>query len=154
MATESLIDKMLSQFTSIDQIKVFCESQYKEILKLTKKIKTLEEANDKLLLDLDKEKAKFAVASQNGDAASVDNVLINLDEADHELICKLQLAILRNRAMQMELTLEEARKVEIYSKVLQQDTRKEKKSNIVKQLSNDDLVKMLEGNADDSEKAY
>lgn len=138
---------MLGSFKDPEQLKAFCESQYKEIVKLNKKINLLQEEKDNLLLELDKERAKVAVMAENTKEPIDSSVFLNLDEVDHELIAKLQLAILRNRSMQSELTLEEARKVEIYSKILNQESSKSKKPNIIKQLNSDDLIKQLENSS-------
>ena len=78
------------------------------------------------------------------------NELIQMDDQDQEIICRTQLALLRNRAMSSELTLEEARKLELYSKVLgsikpkQEDDEKE-----VKALDSKDLMLLVSnGKAD------
>jgi cell division septum initiation protein DivIVA len=144
MGSESVIDKMISSFKDPEQLKAFCESQYKEIVKLNKQINALKEENDNLLKDLERERAKIAVMAQNSRESIDSSIFVNLDDIDHEIICKLQLAILRNRATKTELTLEEARKVEIYSKILGQDNIKSKKSSIAKQLNSEDLIKQLE----------
>ena len=132
------IDKMLEQATDFASLKKYAEAQYKTILSLSKKVKVLEEENIELkdLLEkstpvLNEEKKEF-IAYQV-EAAS-----------DEEMIAKVQLARMKEISMDRELTLEEAKRVEIFTKIL---SAKGSSSSITVQtqkMDSDDLLKMLD----------
>lgn len=99
--------KIINSFEDPEQLKQFCESQYQTIVELSQELAEFKRSNEEL-------KAKALVSAQGLNASS----LIQLDEQDQEIICRTQIALLRNRSMNCELTLEEARKLELYSKIL------------------------------------
>lgn len=99
--------KIINSFEDPEQLKQFCESQYQTIVELSQELAEFKRSNEEL-------KAKALVSAQGINASS----LIQLDEQDQEIICRTQIALLRNRSMNCELTLEEARKLELYSKIL------------------------------------
>ena len=139
MASDSVAKKLGDALNDPEYLKMLCESQQKEITNLNKKIKVLEQ-----------QAQESKIKNGLGASVSESGIILNLDDEDgQELICKFQLAILGDRASKCELTLEEARKVEIYSKILNGDgknTRKNAKE--LKSLANDDLLKQLEENDD------
>ena len=99
--------KIINSFEDPEQLKQFCESQYQTIVELSQELAELKRSNEEL-------KAKALVSAQGLNASS----LIQLNEQDQEIICRTQISLLRNRSMNSELTLEEARKLELYSKIL------------------------------------
>jgi len=132
------LDKMLEQFKDMASLQKYAEAQYKTILSLSKRVKVLEEENVELkdLLEkstplLNEEKKNFTV--YNVEASS-----------DEEMIAKVQLARMKEISMDRELTLEEAKRVEIFTKIL--STKGNNSSNTVniQKLNNDDLLKLLE----------
>jgi len=139
VASDSVAKKLGDTLNDPEYLKMLCESQQKEITNLNKKIKALEQ-----------QAQESKIKNGLGASVSESGIILNLDDEDgQELICKFQLAILGDRASKCELTLEEARKVEIYSKILNGDgknTRKNAKE--LKSLANDDLLKQLEENDD------
>jgi len=139
VASDSVAKKLGDALNDPEYLKMLCESQQKEITNLNKKIKALEQ-----------QAQESKIKNGLGASVSESGIILNLDDEDgQELICKFQLAILGDRASKCELTLEEARKVEIYSKILNGDgknTRKNAKE--LKSLANDDLLKQLEENDD------
>ena len=64
------------------------------------------------------------------------------DTEDAETIAVVQLALLRNYAMQRELTLEECKKSEIYVKILKElrSTQPKEKQESIDNLSNEELL--------------
>ena len=66
--------------------------------------------------------------------------------SDQEEICKIQLRKFLDLSKDRELTLEEARKVEIFSKILFGFKNKEDKDkdDTTKKLSSDELLKLVE----------
>jgi len=139
VASDSVAKKLGDTLNDPEYLKMLCESQQKEITNLNKKIKALEQ-----------QAQESKIKNGLGASVSESGIILNLDDEDgQELICKFQLAILGDRASKCELTLEEARKVEIYSKILNGDgknTRKNAKE--LKSLANDDLLKQLGENDD------
>lgn len=136
---------MINSFKDPEQLKALCDSQYKTIIELSKKIQELELEN-KTLKDDSKLKASFT-----GNAIKLpekEGEIVKLAKTDQEVICTMQLFHIKNNALNRELTLEEARKVEIYSKILSSLNRNDdSKDAEFKKLSDDDLLKELENGA-------
>ena len=74
--------------------------------------------------------------------------LNNLGISNEQLICEAQITLLKERAISRELTLEEAKKFQIYTAVLSQIREsKEDMPNIsVQKLSDDELLKLVVDN--------
>ena len=60
------------------------------------------------------------------------------------LICETQLVLLKNSAMGRELTMEEAKKVQIYTDVLDKARKKPNNNSEVEKLSNEDLINVVQ----------
>lgn len=133
---------MINSFKDPEQLKALCDSQYKTIIELSKKIQELEQEN-KTLKDDSKLKAAFT-----GNVLKLpekEGEIVKLAKTDQEVICTMQLFHIKNNALNRELTLEEARKVEIYSKILATLNSKDgSKDAEFKKLSDDDLLKELQ----------
>lgn len=132
------MDKMLEQFKDFASLQKYAEAQYKTILSLSKKVKTLEEENVELKDLLEKSTPLLNEEKKNFIAYQVEA------SSDEEIIAKVQLARIKEISMDRELTLEEAKRVEIFTKIL---TTKGTNSSIsvqAKQMDNDDLLKLLE----------
>lgn len=101
----STIDKMLSDLKDIAELKKFAEAQNKTILNLSKELK---ESQEKL-----KHLEKLL--------ESTTDILPSSKEysKEDEAICIRQLQVLRDLSDDRELTYEEAKKVDTYSKILQ-----------------------------------
>lgn len=130
-------DKMLQQFKDFSSLQTYAEAQYKTIVSLSKKIKALEEENVELK-DLLDSSVPTVVQSENG--LTLQNVEASSDE---EMIAKVQLARLNEISMSRELTLEEAKRVEIFTKILTVKGNNNSIAIQTKKLDNDDLLKFL-----------
>ncbi len=128
------IDSLIDQFKDIDELKIYTQSQQKTIFDLNKKLKAIEEENNSLKALCDKK------------------IIQELDEnekqleysSDEEAICKRQLQLLKQLAFNRELTLEETKKVEIYSKINGATTKK--KVDPFTQTDTKELLKLVESN--------
>ena len=102
---------MLDQYKTEAEIRAFATAQMKTITNLSKKINQLEEENKNL-----KKQALPAPSIILDPNSSVSDGLI--EAQDEEQIAIMELSRLRDTALERPLTLEEARKVELYFKIL------------------------------------
>lgn len=130
-------DKMLQQFKDFSSLQTYAEAQYKTIVSLSKKIKALEEENVELKDLLD---SSVPTVVQGESGLTLQNVEASSDE---EMIAKVQLARLNEISMSRELTLEEAKRVEIFTKILTVKGNNNSIAIQTKKLDNDDLLKFL-----------
>lgn len=133
-------DKMIDQFKNFDDLSAFARAQQKTLVELTKKNKKYEEEIKHLKKLL--EGAVPVIAS---------NKPIEFGANDEESIAREQLFRLKQLSTEKELTLEEAKRVEIFVKILTGPKDKmrtiEAKS---KNLSDNELLKLLPGSNDDA----
>ena len=132
------LDKMLEQFKDFSSLQKYAEAQYKTILSLSKKIKALEEENVELKDILEKSTPLLNEEKNNFIAYQVEA------SSDEEMIAKVQLARMKEISMDRELTLEEAKRVEIFTKILSSKGTNSSITVQTKQMNSDDLLKMLE----------
>lgn len=114
-------------------------SQTKEINHLKRELEKVAAENEKLSMELVQLKAVGAASGAGSEG--------QFDTSAEETICVVQLEILKNMAMTRELTLEETKKAEIFTKTLLMVRGKkpvEKEEDKVEKLSNEDLLKMME----------
>ena len=114
-------------------------SQTKEINHLKRELERVAKENERLSMELVQSKAVGAVSGGGSEG--------QFDISAEETICVVQLEILKNMAMTRELTLEETKKAEIYTKTLLMIRGKkpvEKEEEKIEKLSNEDLLKMME----------
>lgn len=112
---------MLEQFTTVEEMKIFCTSQAKQIQNLSKENKELKEK----LTSVPKI-SPSGMSVTIGDAAPhVHNLNLSLDDA--KTISQIQLNMLKQIAFDRELTTNEAKRVEIYNKILTADPEKKEK---------------------------
>jgi hypothetical protein len=133
------VDKMAESFTTVDELKSYSNAQYKTIVDLNKKLKRAEAE-----LDILREKLETISVQQNNDSAlkKEDGIF---DITDEETVCLTQLALLRNLSLQRELTTEEAKKFEIFHKVINTiRNRKPDNKTSLSELSTDELVKLID----------
>lgn len=122
-------DKMVEEFTNYAELLEFSKAQHKTIVELTRKVNNLEKKlkntnNSKLITKEDSEILRVS---------------------DEEIICRTQLNLLREIAMERELTLEETRKVDMYSKILIALNDKPKTIELkTKNMKDDELLAVLE----------
>lgn len=126
------IDKLVEQYKTFDELKLFCEQQFKQILSLTKKNRELE---DKLAVSKVFEPTNLPVP-QGTDLKVLD---------DAKTISQVQIQMLKQTAFGRELTLEETKKLEIFNKILNQQEEKDKPLRVnAKVLGETDLLKLIE----------
>lgn len=138
------IEELMKSFSEITELQVFCEQQHATILELTKKIDALK-AKNKQLEDLLQTKVpligEYKPIVQAG----------RIDEAYEENICRIELKKLHDVSLERALTMEEARKVEIYSKLLIAINQKPKNDIIdTEKIKTEDLLRLVSGTSDES----
>jgi hypothetical protein len=131
------IDNMLGQFKEVGEITAYAQAQYQTILSLSKKITELEEKNTSLEAQL----LNTSPINKNPDEESK----LIISDTDEETICRIELKKLRDRSISgIELTLEETKRVEIYTKLLLAISEKKKKSeNIANPIDDSKLMELL-----------
>lgn len=131
-------DKMLQEFKNFGELQTFAESQYKTILQLSKKNHQQDEEIKHLKSLLQKTTPLLLEDS--------DKLVLSKDLSDEEVICRTQLKLLKEMAVERELTLEECRKTETYNKILLSLTAgsKEKLQDKTKKMDDNQLLALLE----------
>ena len=128
-------DQMIKDFKSMVELKKFSEAQHKTIIELTKKINSLQKENETIRDTLKVQNVQLPEIKQDLNAIT-----------DEEVICRTQLSVLKNKSLLGELTLEEAKKVDIFSKIILSIEQQGKKTNSTfEQLSNDELLALVDG---------
>lgn len=123
------VESIFGKFKSEEEKTAYIEASFQTIQEQTKKIKDLEAKNKQLEALLAKTVPVIAPAGEE----------ISPSE---EQICRDQLRVLNLVSKERELTLEETRKVEIYSKIL--NSLSGRKSNTPSQTDGLDLGQLLE----------
>ena len=132
MSDNNFFDKMTKELKTLAQYKQFAEAQHSTILDLSKKIQELEK--------------KIKELPSSGE--SITKIIhTDLNISSEELICLTQLSLLKESSEGRELTLEEAKKVDIYSKILNQiKGNKKEPKDIFNNLKDEELLKLVENN--------
>ncbi len=127
--------KMAKSFKDIAELQAYCDSQYKTIVDLSKKINRLEEEKRHLEADL----------SKSGTKPSSVGLIIEPSLSNEELICLTQLQLLREISDRAALTLEESRKFDIFTKALKEIRTSSKDSGEkFKNLDDEALLALIE----------
>jgi hypothetical protein len=132
------IDKMLEQFKDMGSLQKYAEAQYKTILSLSRRVKVLEEENVELKDLLEKSTPLLNEEKKNFVSYQVEA------SSDEEMIAKVQLARMKEISMGRELTLEEAKRVEIFTKILANKGSNSSIAIQTQKMNSDDLLKMLD----------
>lgn len=141
MTDNKVVKQMLDRMDTVEDLKQFASAQYSTIIVQSQKINELE---TKI--------AELEVRNQQLETSATVNSALSpnqLETSDTETACLVQIALLKNLAMNRELTLEECKKLEIFAKTLQMvrgkptDEGKKKKED-TKRLSNDELLAMMD----------
>jgi hypothetical protein len=106
------LEKMLDEVKDMSELRVFSEAQQKTIIKLSKKNKELEEEVSHLKKLLE---CQTPIIQTSEQPASLGEKFLT---SDQESICRMELNKLKQTSFERELTLEEAKRVDIYSKIL------------------------------------
>lgn len=135
------LEKMLLETKDLAELKVFSEAQQKAIVKLSKKNKELEEEISHLKKLL--ESTAPIVATSTEPVVSAEKFLTT----DQEAICRMQLNRLKEVSYERELTLEEAKRVEIFSKIINVLENSPKTIKVeTKSIDSKDLMSLIEHN--------
>lgn len=130
------VDEMAQQFSTVADLKAYANSQFRTIVEQSKKIHSLEEE----ITHLKK------LLSDNAPLVKDPSKKIELynDVSDQEAICRMELTKLKTLSIERDLSLEEAKRTEIYTKLLISLTEKSKKIiDPMAQMTDDDLLKLL-----------
>lgn len=140
---EDNISKTILQYKEFSQLQEYASAQEKTLIQLSKKLKKVEEECSHL-----KELLESSVPILKTDKQiSGEKFLTNSEEA----ICVMQLEKLRDISSERELTLEEARRVEIFSKVLTASRNSPRVIELKTQhMTNEELLAIVEGKSDKS----
>ncbi len=125
------------EFNSYAELSVFSAAQHETITKLNFKINQLQEK----ATHLEKLLAENSIIV--GDEQNLKDMFLSC--SDPEAISRCQLKLLRDRAIQQELSMEECKRVEIYSKII--DTvelkKKDRMKNVTESKSDAELLMLL-----------
>jgi hypothetical protein len=131
-------DKMITQFKEFGDLQAFAKAQQKTLIELTKKNKSYED------------EIKHLKKLLEGAVPVIANKPVDFASNDEESIAREQLFRLKQLSNEKELTLEEAKRVEIFSKILTALKGKPKDINgNSKQLSEKELLAIV-GTDDDA----
>ena len=103
---------MLDEIKTLSELRAFSEAQQKTIVKISKKNKELENEIVHLKKLLESQTPIIKTEAEN---QSVGEKFLT---SDQEAICRMELNKLKQVSFERELTLEEAKRVDIYSKIL------------------------------------
>ena len=139
MSDNSSIDKLAATYTDDgDDTKAYIKAQQSTIISQTKNINELR----KKVEEMSQQMEQMTIENTRLKALGPGNTELNTEDA--ETIALVQLALIRNYAMQRELTLEEAKKGEILLKMLMTVRGKtEKKEEASLKLSDAELLAAL-----------
>tara|TARA_R110000868_G_scaffold66014_7_gene197020 strand:+ start:519 stop:947 length:429 start_codon:yes stop_codon:yes gene_type:complete len=135
MSDAANFDKIVGQIKDLAELQAYADAQYKTIVDLNKKINELKDKNQSLELVVS------SLPTKPSNVVEFPSLHISAEEE----VCLKQLEYLRGASNNRELTLEEARKLEVYAKILLQI-----RSNIkdvdtkFKKMSTDDLLKLTQ----------
>jgi hypothetical protein len=135
------IDEMAAKFKDFADLKAYSGAQYRTIVEQSKKIHALEEE----IIHLRK-------LLENGGSTLIkdpaNKIEIYADVTDQEAICRIELKKLKDISIERELTLEEAKRTEIYTKLLLSLTEKSKApADTAKRLDDSQLLALLTDDA-------
>lgn len=130
-----------NQFNTYAELQVYSAAQHETITKLNARINALE-AREAHLQKLLAENSIIV-----GDASTIKDMFLTCE--DPEAIARTQLKLLRDRAVQQELSIEETKRVEIYTKILDsvELKKKDRMKNVTESKSDAELLQLLNPNA-------
>jgi len=138
------IDQLVEQYKTVEELKIFAGSQFKQILSLTKKIKELEEQLNKKEAAPKTQIEPSSLGQLNADGNLVGPDLKVLNDA--KTIAQVQIRMLRDVSFGRELTLEETKKLDIFNKILtDKEEVKKKDEKPIKAISDNELLTLING---------
>lgn len=125
----SNLTNIIDQLDDLDKLKAYAKAQFSTIIELNKKLQRVEEELRNL---------KYNTAN------NIESPKTNYEGlSDEEIICNIQLDIIKKKSLNgEELALDDAKRVETYTKIL--SNRKSKTSAPESKLSDEDLLKIVE----------
>lgn len=123
----------ISQIRELKELQVYAQAQYNTILQLTKQKKKLEDE----IKHLQELLSKTVPIIKNTDEKMIQQ------GTDQELICKMELQKLREASTTRELLYEEAKRVQIYTQVLNSIPKTSKEERMVEELKTEELLKLV-----------
>ena len=134
--SDDQIDRMASQFTTLEEQRAYGQAQFATINSQSKQINKLKNEVEEL--------KKLLLNSVPKDPSQVSNLLIVAD-SDEEFIARVQIAELKRVCSEREFTLDEAKRLDIFVKILIALKGKAEKSESKKEpeLTNEQLMEMM-----------
>jgi hypothetical protein len=137
------IQELAKSYKTMEELQIYCQSQFRQILNLSKKIKELEDKNTDLTRKV-KEGSVVTVAQQKDLSSPITGASL-LVKDDAKTIAQVQLKLLKEMSFDRELTLDEAKRVEIFNKIANAQEEKPKTFKAdAKTLNTDDLLSLIE----------
>lgn len=128
---------------SFNELQEYSDTQFRTIIELKKQIDNLKEQNNLFKKQLEGNLPQLGINMPQFES---------LDVSNEQLICEAQITLLKERAISRELTLEEAKKFQIYTTVLENIRKKQEDvpNLTVQKLSDDELLKLVVDNNEPS----
>jgi len=128
---------------SFNELQEYSDTQFRTIIELKKQIDNLKEQNNLFKKQLEGNLPQLGINVPQFES---------LDVSNEQLICEAQITLLKERAISRELTLEEAKKFQIYTTVLENIRKKQEDvpNLTVQKLSDDELLKLVVDNNEPS----
>lgn len=126
---------------NFESLRLYSDKQMMLVSDLKRQLETARSENESL--------KKMLEGSVQHMSLQVSNLGIGI--SNEQLICETQIALLKGRAMTQELTMEEARKLDIYYKILASIKEKNKDvEDVTASISEEDLIKLATVNTNES----
>lgn len=134
------IDDMEKSFTELQE---YSDTQFRTIVELKKQLEAAKEEAKSLKKMLEGNLPQLGISTSS---------LAPLGISNEQLICETQIALLKERAVSRELTLEEAKKLQIYTTILTEIRKNHEDAPdlSVQKLSDDELLKLVVNNDESS----
>lgn len=134
------ITDMEKSFTELQE---YSDTQFRTIIELKKQLENAKEEVKSLKHMLENNVSQIA-------PLTISNMsqITPLGISNEQLICETQIALLKERSISRELTLEEAKKFQIYTTILSDlhKNKEETRDLSVQKLSDDELLKLVVNN--------
>lgn len=147
---KELVDHVAELYSNTDSdLIALSKAQSKTIVAQSKEITELKKQKEKLEEEVKRLHTEVVTLKATGAAGGTQQ----FSTSSSETICVVQLAMLEQLSMNRELTLEESKKVELFSKVLREERGKVAKTEeeTPAKLSNEDLLKAMQSLGSDKE---
>lgn len=130
-----MVKKILETFKTNAELEAYLQAQQESLISVSKKINELQHENENL-----RKQAQNLNTEKNSERTLY---LKDQEYTDTEIICINQLERLRVLAEERAFTLEEAKRVEILTKVLDQVRKTDKKEENTKDVPTEELLRIV-----------